>query len=112
VVPEYMVYNISHSVCIPYIIFLPSSPSPAVVTIGFEQTTYSVYEGLDVEVCVNLLSGGLAVNRTVVVTISTDDVLGSGGMLGEYRKSSNFSFSQTRAITPIIHYTTVLISQV
>jgi hypothetical protein len=61
----------------------PPSPSPPVVTIGFEQTTYSVYEGFDVEVCVNILSGGLAAERAVVVSLSTDDVTGSGGMLGE-----------------------------
>ena len=60
-----------------------SFPLPPVVTIGFEQEMYSVYEGFAVEVCVNLSSGGLASERTVVVTLSTDDVLGSGGMLGE-----------------------------
>jgi hypothetical protein len=49
-----------------------------VVTIGFEQTTYSIYEGFNVELCVNLSSGGLAAERVVVVTLSTDDVLGSG----------------------------------
>ena len=38
------------------------------VTIGFEQMIYTAYEGDDVEVRVNLLSGELAVNRTVVVT--------------------------------------------
>ena len=60
-----------------------SFPLPPVVTIGFEQEMYSVYEGFDVEVCVNLSSGGLAPERTVVVTLSTDDVQGSGGMISE-----------------------------
>ena len=58
-------------------------PSPSGVTIGFEQTMYTVYEGLDVEVCVNVTTGGLASGRIVMVTLSTDDVLGSGGGLGE-----------------------------
>ena len=62
-----------------YGIFFP----PAVVTIGFEQVIYTVYEGDEVEVCVNLLSGELAVNRTVVVTLTTDDMLGSGGTLSK-----------------------------
>ena len=62
-----------------YGIFLP----PPVVTIGFEQVIYTVYEGDKVEVCVNLLSGELAVNRTVVVTLTTGDMLGSGGMLSK-----------------------------
>ena len=55
--------------------------SPPVVTIGFEQEMYSVNEGFDVEVCVSLFSGGLAAERMVVVTLSTDDVLSTGGTL-------------------------------
>ena len=42
---------------------------------------YTVYEGDEVEVCVNL-TGELA-NRTVVVTLTTDDMVGSGGMLSK-----------------------------
>ena len=42
---------------------------------------YTVYEGDEVEVCVNL-NGELA-NRTVVVTLATDDQFGSGGMLSK-----------------------------
>ena len=42
---------------------------------------YTVYEGDEVEVCVNL-TGDLD-NRTVVVTLATDDMLGSGGMLSK-----------------------------
>ena len=64
-------------------ILYPLFPSPPAVTIGFEQDMYSVYEGFVVEVCVNLSSGGLAAERTVIVSLSTDDILGSGGMLGE-----------------------------
>lgn len=59
------------------------SPSPPAVTVGFGQEMYSVYEGFDVEVCASLSSGGLAAGRMVVVTLSTDDVLGSGGTLRE-----------------------------
>ena len=62
------------------IIFFPSPPA---VTIGFEQDMYSVYEGFDVEVCVNLFSGELAAERMVNVSLFTDDVLGSGGALCE-----------------------------
>ena len=58
------------------IIFFPG------VTIGFEQVMYTVYEGDEVEVCVNLLNGELD-NRTVGVTLATDDMLGSGGMLSK-----------------------------
>ena len=57
--------------------------SPPAVTIGFEQEMYSVYEVFDVEVCVNLSSGELAAERMVNVTLSTDDVLGSGQTLRE-----------------------------
>ena len=56
---------------------------PSVVTIGFEQTMYTVFEGDDVAVCARLLDGMLAENRTVVVTLTTNDMLGSGGMLCE-----------------------------
>ena len=58
-------------------------PSPPVVTVGFEQDVYSVYEGLNVEVCVNISSGELAAGRMVVITLFTDDVLGSNGTLRE-----------------------------
>ena len=65
-----------------YMNLIPSF-SPSAVTIGFEQTTYTVFEGIDVTVCARLLNGMLNVNRTVVVTLTTDDVLSSGGMLCE-----------------------------
>ena len=64
------------------IIFFPG------VTIGFEQMMYTVYEGDEVEVCVNL-NGELA-NRTVVVTLATDDMLSSDGMLS-IEQLSNFA---------------------
>ena len=53
------------------------------VTIGFDQMTYSVFEGDDVTVCVSLLSGMLATDREVVVTVSTDDTIGSGGTISK-----------------------------
>ena len=49
---------------------------------------YTVYEGDEVEVCVNL-NGELA-NRTVVVTLATDDMLSSDGMLS-IEQLSNFA---------------------
>ena len=67
-----------------YLVHVSSfSSSPPVVTIGFEQEMYSVYEGFDVEVCVNLSSGGLAAGRMVVITLSTDDMPAGSGGLGE-----------------------------
>ena len=44
---------------------------------------YSVFEGDNVTVCVSLLSGMLATDREVVVTVSTDDTIGNGGSLSE-----------------------------
>ena len=49
------------------------------VTIGFEPETYSVLEGDSVRICVNVISGMLANDREVVVTLSTMD----GTAMGE-----------------------------
>ena len=54
------------------------------VTIGFNEADYTVAEGDDVTVCVSLMSGMLAADRTVVVTLATDDIIGSGGSPREY----------------------------
>ena len=50
------------------------------VTIGFNETEYTVFEGDDVRVCVSLQSGMLATDRNVTVTLATNDVIGSGEM--------------------------------
>ena len=57
------------------------------ITFGFEQMMYTVYEGDEVEVCVNLI--GELDKRTVVVTLATDDMLSSGGMLSKEQLSIN-----------------------
>ena len=44
---------------------------------------YTVFEGYHVTMCVSLLSGMLAADRNVEVTLATDDMLGSGGMPSE-----------------------------
>ena len=54
------------------------------VTIGFNETDYTVAEGDDVTVCVSLMNGMLAADRTVVVTLATDDIINSGGLTREY----------------------------
>ena len=56
---------------------------PAVVTIGFDETMYAVFEGDVVTVCVSLQTGQLATDRDVVVTVATDDMSGSGGPISE-----------------------------
>ena len=56
---------------------------PPVVTIGFDETTYTVFEGDVVTVCVSLQNGQLATDRDVVVTVTTDDTSGSGGSISE-----------------------------
>ena len=43
------------------------------VTIGFEQENYPVFEGDSARICVNVTSGTLADDREVVVTLSTMD---------------------------------------
>ena len=50
--------------------------SPSGVTIGFEQTTYTVEEGLVVEVCVLVTSGTL--EREATVTLSSINAAAAG----------------------------------
>lgn len=50
------------------------------VTIGFEQTTYTVFEGDNVMLCVNLSTGLLGADREVMVILAADEMSGSGGM--------------------------------
>ena len=56
--------------------FLVTYPHPftAVVTIGFEQTVYTVTEGVDpaVELCA-IVFGGLELEKEAVVTLATYD---------------------------------------
>ena len=46
------------------------------VTIGFEQTTYTVEEGLVVEVCVLVTSGTLESDATVMLSSINDEAVG------------------------------------
>ena len=46
------------------------------VTIGFEQTAYTVEEGLVVEVCVLVTSGTLQRDATVVLSSIDDEAVG------------------------------------
>ena len=65
---------------------------PSAVTIGFEDTTYTVIEGDDVSVCVNLIDGQLAPDRTVMVTVATDDILGSGALPSKCFRIDYFNY--------------------
>ena len=44
--------------------------------IGFEQTTYSVEEGLTVEVCARIQSGTLEIDAIVTLSSSNDEAEG------------------------------------
>ena len=46
------------------------------VTIGFEQTAYTVEEGLVVEVCVLVTSGTLESDATVILSSVNDEAVG------------------------------------
>ena len=46
------------------------------VTIGFEQTSYTVEEGLVVEVCVLVTSGTLESDATVMLSSINDEAVG------------------------------------
>ena len=49
---------------------------PSGVTIGFEQTSYTVEEGLVVEVCVLVTSGTLERNAIVTLSSINDEAVG------------------------------------
>ena len=49
---------------------------PSGLIIGFEQTAYSVEEGLQVEVCIVVFNSTLS--REVIVTLSSSDVDAEG----------------------------------
>ena len=46
------------------------------VTIGFERVTYSVEEGLAVEVCASIISGTLEIDAVVALSICNDEAEG------------------------------------
>ena len=46
------------------------------VTIGFDPVTYSVEEGLAVEVCTHILSGTLEIDATVTLSSSNGEAEG------------------------------------
>ena len=46
------------------------------VTIGFDPVTYSVEEGLAVEVCTRIISGTLEIDATVILSSSNGEAEG------------------------------------
>ena len=65
------------------------------VTIGFEQTSYTVEEGLVVEVCVLVTSGTLQRDATVILSSINNEAV------GKRRASTNYVHVWCQVIIPL-----------